>query len=237
MWRRGWADATKAVNQPLARAVIVLLSTSAAAAGAIWVAQTKKPTILEYALGAAAGVVTGPLVVGLCLLAWKCGRAPFEQRKDARDEIERLRHLLFPEFPPRRLDTKRPWEMTLPDNHPDAGKHVLLIPIEYTNRDPSRKVSLEFEVYYTLRDLGTHRLLPYRHLPLPEVIEDALAVDPQPDVRDKLLCLQAEEWLFETSDPDHWELKPDVELSLRVTDHVTGAMIEQPVQRRRDQER
>lgn len=199
----------------------------------MWVARTKQPSTLEIALGAAAGVVVGLIVVGVVLLAWKCSRAAFVQRTEARDEVEHLRRVLYPDFPSHALRIRRLSQLILPDNNRDAGKRILFLPIEFTNRDPARKVSLDFEVVSVYRGLGQLTLQHYRHHNLREVFPSPLAVDPATHVKGQL-CLDGDyDWLFEPSDPDslYVTIKPNTEFTLCVTDHVSGVVIECPIPR------
>jgi hypothetical protein len=191
---------------------------------------------VRLAVGALSGGAA-VAVIGLIVFLALWIAAPVRRRDDARDEVERLQREANPEFPRHSLDLgKRLTQLTLPANHPDAGKRVVFLRVEFTNREPRRKVSLDFDVMYTYRDIGTFSLFHYRGLDIPEIFASPLAVDPETHVKRKL-CLAGDfDWVFDSGDPDdiYVTINPNAELTLHVTDHVTGAVVEYPVPREED---
>jgi hypothetical protein len=130
------------------------------------------------------------------------------------------------------------WHATLPEGHPDAGSKVLFLPFEYTNRHPTRSVSLEFDVLWTRQrgdlKLGPFKMFGYRG-PMPEdVVLGVLAVPPDTHVKREICLEGGAEWLFESGGNDDLKnvaMKEDVRVTLRVTDHVSGATVETRVPR------
>ena len=236
IWRRGRVDAAKALNHPLAIWIILAIDAVATAAGAIWVARTKNPTALEIGLGAAGGVVVGLLVVGLCLFGWNSVRAPIKQRDEARSEVQRLQRLVHPEFPPHDLQIERPWSGLLPLEPGQEDVRVMFVPIRYTNRQRDRAVSLQFDLVWEGRDLGAHTVSrAWRAEALPNIIKLPLHVGSDRTEQGDLAFEPHESWVFEFPEAydsaEVW-VKSGYEIRLRVTDHVSGATLEQPVPER-----
>jgi hypothetical protein len=210
------------------------LGTVAGVGGVIVPVHTALGVRLAFgALGGGAAVA----VIGFSVFLALWITAPVRQRDDARDEIERLQREANPQFPRHSLNLgKRLTQLTLPPNHPDAGNRVVFLQVEITNREPRRKVSLDFDVMYTYRDMGPFNLFHYRGLDIPEIFARPLAVDPETHVKGEI-CLAGDfNWVFDSNDPDdiYVTINPHAELTLRVTDHVTGAVVEYPVPREGD---
>lgn len=212
---------------------VIAVSSIGLVAGALGVMlPANTAAVIRVALGALSGGAA-VLVVALLVFMAAWVTAPIRQRNEARREAIGLQRLAEPEFPPHKLTMKRLLQLTLPDGHADAGKRIMLLPIEFTNRDSSRRVSLDFEVVSTWRELGPHKIWSYRGIDLPDIFPSPLPVDPQTHVRGELCLERDHEWLFEPGEPDdiHVRLKSRAELTLRVTDHVTGATVKYPVPR------
>lgn len=82
-WRRAWADASRAYAGTRVRGAVVLVTSAAAGVAAV-VSTLPTASRLQTGLAAAAGVLLGPLVVGLVVLAYQRARAVRRQRNEAR---------------------------------------------------------------------------------------------------------------------------------------------------------
>jgi hypothetical protein len=202
-----------------------------AAVGAFIVADPSATTLVQV-LVAAGSAIAGFLAPLLVLFLASLARASFRQRDEAREELERVDREANPEFPVHRLQVDAPshFELEAP-----AGMtaNLLFIPIAFTNRDPKRRLSLQIDLLWR-GVVGDHALGPFKFFPFrPGLFEDALAmplaVEPATTVDGRLVFQLDLDFMFVFGEYQAVAVKENFEVFLRLTDHVTGAMIEHPI--------
>jgi hypothetical protein len=244
MWRRAGRDWLASMERWWIRLLVISVDVAATAVGALWsAAQADKPegaAWWEIALGACVGIIAGTLLTAIVLILFHLARAPFRQRDDARVEAIGLYREAHPEFPQHALSVEPMWYADLPDKF-DASREtrVLFLPIEYTNRDPTRRVSLDFDLLWH-RDvqgqvMGPYVVSHYRGRNIPDVLSTPLAVEPQTHIKGDLsFDASGASWVFEFGELTEVSVNGWFRVYLRVTDHVTGAALEFPVPRSRE---
>jgi hypothetical protein len=139
-----------------------------------------------------------------------------------------------PEFPQHALKIDPPWYGDVPDRA-GAGEEerVLFLPIMFTNREPTRRLSLQFELLWTRGPrepvLGPYRIRPFNRRTIESSLVSPLAVAPETTVEGDLQFHADDKSILEFGDLLDVRVKYPYALFLRVTDHVTGATIERPV--------
>ena len=170
-------------------------------------------------------------VIGLLLALFvvflaQLGRAPFRQRDEARHEI-------VPGFPRHALTIDPPWWVDV-DGEDGKQERMILLPLSYTNREPEQRVSLEFQVmwveflHHLAPALGPYEVRPYTRRRMPDVITSPTAIEPQTTLKGHLQLNADYEFAFDF-DEESWGVhaKPDFRVFVRVTDHVSGGLLEQ----------
>jgi hypothetical protein len=222
---RAKSDARSAVASVRFIVASALVGTAAGVVGVILPSHTAFGARLAVGAlsGGAAVVVLGVIVL---LALWVT--APIRQRDEARAEVVRLSKS---EFPAHRLSLK-------PPRYLDAPKwdvRLLFLPISYTNRG-NRGVSLEIDLLWRRvvegGTLGPYRVSRSRHArDLEDAIDLPLDITPHRTEEGDLLLEPYESWVFEFGEFEVW-VKDDYELSLHLTDYVSGATMERPIPRR-----
>jgi hypothetical protein len=163
--------------------------------------------------------------------------APIRQRNEARSAAAEYHGELNPEFPRHKLTVDRMWHADLP-GITDEQTRVLFVPISFTNREPSRRVSLQFDLLWT-RVSGDQALGPYKLYSygsddritekLPKLLVTPLSVQPETTREGYLLFAADLGFIFDFSHEVAVSMKAGFALTLRLTDYVTGATVEYPV--------
>jgi hypothetical protein len=148
-----------------------------------------------------------------------------------------------PGFPRHMLNVDRLWYADF-ENLPHETKEVrlLFLPITFTNREPSRRLSLQLDLLWQRGEgelsMGPYRLSHYRGKLSGDVLVPPVAVDPETTVTGDLIFTGDLAFGLEYGDLVEVYVKPHYDMILRVTDHVTGATMETPVPlRTRDEAR
>ena len=225
IWRRALRDTGRAAHSPWFVGIEVVGGGICAAIGALILADASA-TALEVVLVTGFSGVVGLLLSLFVVFLAQLGRAPFRQRNEARHEI-------VPGFPRHALEIDPPWYVDL-DGEDGKQERMILLPLTYTNREPEQRVSLEFQVmwvqlfHHVGRELGPYEVRPYRRRKIPDVITSPTSIEPQTTLKGQLQLNAEYEFAFDF-DEELWGVhaKPDFRIYLRVTDLVSGGLLEQ----------
>ena len=245
MWRRAARDLRTGIDRWPARLFILAVDAAATAAGALWVASLAADAEWwEIALGAVGGTLAGTMLAAMLVFAWHAVRAPFRQRDEARRTAATLYREAHPEFPRHALTISPLWYGDLPNKYEPSGeKRVLFLPIDYTNRESSQRVSLDFELLWRRefkeQVIGPYRVSHYHAIGggnIATALELPLSVDAQSRAKGELSFDGiGEPWVFEFGELSQVSVNEDFRIDLEITDQVTGATIKYPVPRSRAQ--
>ena len=139
-------------------------------------------------------------------------------------------------FPRHALTVGRLWHAGLEDRPlPGDKTRVVALPVSYVNREPVRRVILEFELLWRRsvkgQVLGPYKLSPFKGKPF---LESPVTVEPESMIPDSggigsFAFVANEPWLFEFGELMEVEIDEDYVLNLQVTELVTGSVTERPV--------
>jgi hypothetical protein len=148
----------------------------------------------------------------------------------------RLHSTLNPVFPLHALTVGNLWYTDLEDRPlPGDTTRVVALPVSYINREPVRRAVLEFELLWSRsvqgQVLGPYKLSPFKGKPF---LDSHLTVEPEsrvpaPGELGSVAFDAGHEFIFEFGDLMEVAIQRDYILALRVTEHVTNAVIERPV--------
>lgn len=206
---------------PFAVALIVATAVCGAIGALIVADPTATPA--EKSIVALVSGIAGLAGVLVLLLAWSLVRAPFEQRNEARAQIT-------PGFPRHELRMRRPWYLDI-EVESEADR-VVFLPIDFTNREPRQRMSLDFELVSQLR-FGDDdwsdglRICPYTRRRLPDTLEPPLAVEPQTTTTGNLQFTGDDLALDFDTDGIHVFVKRNWRVRLRIIDRVSGGIVEE----------
>jgi hypothetical protein len=226
-WKRAACDTGTAAHS-LAFVVAEVLAGGVSAASGALILADPAATTLETALVSGLSVVIGLVVVLVALFAVSLLRAPFKQRDEARRQIT-------PGFPRHALTIEPAWygdlDIGISGDGPGEDR-VIFVPINYTNREPAQRASLEFGLFWQ-RSFGDgsrsppSRMLPYTRKRIDSALDMPVAVAPETTVRGHVqfdaslgFAFDFEEGGTDVSVNDYFRVRLDV------FDHVSGARME-----------